>query len=115
MALLTIMEEKQSMPKLTSRTPASFKEEVEDLRTRLQRQKRWLYRGEKVSLEAIINVAVLEFLRMDLPHQAKILAARIPELEAMFEAEKGREPTPPDVFPGESVEKAAKLKKGRAG
>jgi hypothetical protein len=86
-ALLSAMRERTQNTKLTARTPNSFKEEVEDLRTALQRERRWFYCGEKISLEAIINVAVLEFLRMEPQARALVLQSRIAEIEAMFDAE----------------------------
>lgn len=110
------MASRKENPKLTSRTPASFKEKVEDMKTILQREKRWLYCGEKISLEAIVNVAVLEFISMEPSARAKVLARRIPEIEAMFEAEDNPivpEPTV-GVGEGEFTDKP-KAKKGRTG
>jgi hypothetical protein len=103
MSLLAIMGDRKQNPKLTARTPSLFKEEVEDLKTALQRERKWFYCGEKISLEAIVNVAVLEFLRMDPVSRAKLLQPRIDELEAMFEAEDDD---------GPKVEPAADPKKG---
>jgi hypothetical protein len=103
MALLAIMGDRTQNPKLTSRTPSAFKEAVEDLKIRLQRERRWLYCGEKVSLEAIVNVAVLEFLEMDPAVRSKVMDARIPQIEAMFEAEdvRGETKTPAKAAGGE--------------
>lgn len=114
MSNMTIMSDRANNPKLTSRTPASFKEEVEDLKTMLQRQRRWFYRGEKISLEGIINVAVLEFLRMSPEARERIIQPRIDELEAMFEAESpDARDQEPDVYPGEQ-RKSPRPKKGGA-
>ncbi len=69
--------------------------------------------GKKISLEAIINVAVLEFIRMDPAARAKVLTRRIPEIEAMFEAEDGK--PEPNVGTGEGRETGPGKRRGRAG
>jgi hypothetical protein len=119
-ALLAIMSErkKKTLPRLSSRVPESFKERVEDLKTELQRRRRWFYNGEKLSEEGIVATAVLEFLSLTIEQQGAILDRHIPAIEAMFDAMKTVGPEGESgriVIEPEREEEPRKLKRKGAG
>lgn len=107
MALLAVMSEKKkiTLPRLSSRVPQSFKDRVDDLKTNLQRRRRWFYNGEKLSEEGIVATAVMEFMSLDDDGKAAVLERHIPAIEAMFDAMKeekaAQEREEVDLIPGE--------------